>query len=149
MTGADVLLAVLRFLLLAGLYAFLLIVVVVLARSLTPRRAAEQAPARRASTHARLLVVDADVHGLPPSFEVEGEALIGRDPGCSVCLPPMYVSGHHARLEYADGRWWIRDLGSKNKTYLNGEQVPVREAVPASPGDEIVVAGIKLQLAEA
>ncbi len=149
MTGADVLLAALRFLLVAGLYLFILVVIVVLARSLGPRRAAEQVPARRAGTHARLLVVDADAHGLPTSFDVDREAVIGRDPGCAVCLPPMYVSGQHARLEYSDGRWWIQDLGSKNKTYLNGRQVPVSEAVPASPGDEIVVAGIKLQLAEA
>ena len=149
MTGADVLLAALRFLLIGGLYLFLLVVVVVLARGLRPRRAVAQAPVRPASTHARLVVVDSDVHGLPASFEVDGEALIGRDPGCAVCLPPMYVSGHHARLEFADGRWWIQDLGSKNKTYLNGKQVPVKEAVPASPGDEIVVAGIKLQLADA
>lgn len=148
MTGADVLLAVLRFLLVGSLYLFLVIVVVVLARGLAPRRAAARTPVRQASTHARLLVVDAEVHGLPASFEVDGEALIGRDPGCTVCLPPMYVSGHHARLEFADGQWWIQDLGSKNKTYLNGQQVPASEAIPASPGDEIVVAGIKLQLAE-
>ncbi len=149
MTGADVLVAVLRFLMVGGLYVFLLIVIVVVARGLAPRREAARKPARPASTHARLLVVDADSHGLPASFEVDGEALIGRDPDCSVCLPPMYVSSHHARLEFADGQWWIQDLGSKNRTYLNGQQVPVSEAVAASPGDEIVIAGIKLKLAEA
>jgi FHA domain-containing protein len=148
MTSADVVVSVLRFAIILGLYGFLLAIVVVLVRGLGPRRAPARLPARPASTHARLLVLDPEAHGLPASFDLDGEAVIGRDSGCDVCLPPMFVSGHHARLEFSDGRWWIQDLGSRNKTYLNGQQVPVREAIPASPGDEIVVAGIKLQLAE-
>lgn len=145
---ADLFLASLRFLLVVTLYAFLLAIVIVLARSLGSRQVATPALAPRPRPQARLLVIDADAHGLPSEFDLDGEAVIGRDPACGVCLPPVYVSGHHARMEFSNGRWWIEDLGSKNKTYLNGQQVLAGSPVPASAGDEIVVAGIKLRLAD-
>jgi len=145
---ADVFVALLRFLIIVALYVFLLAVVVVLSRSLGPRRAAKAEPVRRVSGRARLDVLDADANGLPSSFDIDNEAIIGRDPGCAVCLPPTFVSGRHARLEFSKGQWWIQDLGSRNKTYINGQLVPVKQPVAASPGDEIAVAGIKLRLAD-
>jgi len=145
---ADVFVALLRFLIIVALYVFLLAVVVVLSRSLGPRRAAKAESVRRVSSRARLVVLDADASGLPSSFDIDGEAVIGRDPGCAVCLPPTYVSGRHARLEFSEGQWWIQDLGSRNKTYINGQLVPVKQPVAASPGDEIAVAGIWLRLAD-
>jgi hypothetical protein len=149
--SADVLVALLRLMLVVGLYLFLAAVALVLARSLWPPRATT-APAMQqseaASPRARLVVVDAAQHGLPSEFAIEGDVVIGRDPACAVCLPPMFVSGRHARLEFSGGRWWIQDLGSRNKTYINGKEVPVDSPVPTSLGDEITVAGIKLQLSQ-
>ena len=33
------------------------------------------------------------------------------------------VSRFHAVLEHFGSAWWIRDLGSRNGTYLNGEKI--------------------------
>lgn len=52
----------------------------------------------------------------------EASFTIGHDPGCRLVLPDMLVSGKHAELVERDGgECWIRDLDSRNGTYVNGE----------------------------
>lgn len=51
---------------------------------------------------------------------VEAEHPVGRGPNCSLCLPHRYVSAQHAILRFNGERWEIRDLSSKNGTYLDG-----------------------------
>lgn len=146
---SDYLLAFLRLALVAGLYLFLGAILISLTRDLTPRSAkVAPAPARPATQRAKLVVVDGLKSNLPEAFEVDGEAVIGRDPACAVCLPPMFVSSRHARLRFAEGGWWIEDLGSRNKTFVGGKEVPAGQPVSIAIGAEIVVAGIRLQLAQ-
>ncbi|HKP55759.1 MAG TPA: sigma-54 dependent transcriptional regulator [Polyangiales bacterium] len=52
---------------------------------------------------------------------------IGRDRDCDVVLYDPAVSQRHAQLEPLDGAIWVRDLGSRNGTYVDG--VPVQRAV--------------------
>jgi ABC transport system ATP-binding/permease protein len=49
--------------------------------------------------------------------------VIGRDPGCRVRVPDPLVSRRHAELSYVDGGWILRDLGSSNGTYVDGQPV--------------------------
>ncbi|NOT02133.1 MAG: SpoIIE family protein phosphatase [Phycisphaerales bacterium] len=50
--------------------------------------------------------------------------LIGRVESCEVILNDDLVSREHARLDRdPDGRFRIRDLGSRNKTFVNGEMI--------------------------
>lgn len=51
-----------------------------------------------------------------------GETLIGRDAGCRVRIDAMGVSRRHARITVAFGRATLEDLGSKNGTYICGEE---------------------------
>ncbi len=68
------------------------------------------------------------------------ETLIGRGTDCDITLPERQVSRHHARIERtADGVYELYDLGSKNKTYVNGEQVRDRPWL-LRDGDEIQIA---------
>ena len=46
---------------------------------------------------------------------------IGRMTECEVAIDDDVVSRAHAEVTFADGKWWIRDLGSSNGTYV-GEQ---------------------------
>ncbi len=46
--------------------------------------------------------------------------VVGRKPDCDVLVPCRSISGHHCELQLVDGMWWIRDLGSKNGTSVNG-----------------------------
>ena len=54
--------------------------------------------------------------------------------------PDCYVSRHHARIFFRDGRYFIEDLGSANKTIINKST----KLNPHSPhelksGDEVIV----------
>ncbi len=79
--------------------------------------------------------------------ELEGErwvldqkrVTIGRAPDCDIVLPRRQVSRHHARIERVDEGYLLRDLGSKNGTYVNGQRVE-GEPHRLNDGDEIQIA---------
>jgi DNA-binding winged helix-turn-helix (wHTH) protein len=52
-----------------------------------------------------------------------GESLIGRDPHADIYLEAVGVSRRHACIELRDGGAVLRDLGSKNGTFLDGVRV--------------------------
>ncbi len=68
---------------------------------------------------------------LPSSVTV-----IGRRHDCDLCIPLMSVSRRHCQLNHNKGILKIRDLGSRNGTYLNGNRI--NEAV-IQAGDSIEV----------
>jgi hypothetical protein len=52
-------------------------------------------------------------------------------------------SGHHAEATFVDGTWWIRDLGSRNGTRLNG--IPITRAAFRA-GDHLQFGDIECQV---
>ncbi len=69
--------------------------------------------------------------------------VLGRDDGADVTLEDPSVSRFHARLTYSDETWRVLDLGSSNKTYVNGD--PIREAI-LEPGDQLGIGDCELHL---
>jgi pSer/pThr/pTyr-binding forkhead associated (FHA) protein len=68
------------------------------------------------------------------------EVMLGRshESPLSKARPDEYVSRRHAVLEVdRAGRAWIRDLGSTNGTYVNGERIEPHTKVPLEPGDRV------------
>lgn len=63
---------------------------------------------------------------------------IGRLPGNDLVLNDPAVSGRHARVVYEVGEVFIEDLGSRNGTYIVGNDSPVARAL-LRPGDLIVL----------
>lgn len=56
--------------------------------------------------------------------------IIGRDPGCDICLDGVArVSRRHVRLYPEDGAWHAEDLRSANGTFLDGERL-TRDPLP-------------------
>jgi hypothetical protein len=47
----------------------------------------------------------------------------GRDESCEIHLDDPMVSRRHAEVIHSEGRWWVKDLGSRNGTLLNGKRV--------------------------
>jgi DNA-binding SARP family transcriptional activator len=71
-------------------------------------------------------------------LELSGRLItVGRAPGNDVLLKDPLVSGTHAALERVGAAWAIRDLGSRNGTWVNGQRLAGERVVGAS--DEIRV----------
>ena len=67
------------------------------------------------------------------------EFTIGRGSDCDIVLPERQVSRYHVRIERENGGYLLRDLGSKNGTCVNGEEVCERPYY-LKDGDEIQIA---------
>lgn len=66
----------------------------------------------------------------------------GRNPDSAVFLDDITVSRQHAVIERrSDGAWFVRDIGSLNGTYVNGEQV---DETKLASGDEVQIGRFKL-----
>ena len=67
---------------------------------------------------------------------------VGRSTDGDVFLDDVTVSRKHAIFERrADGAWFVRDVGSLNGTYVNGEQV---DETKLASGDEVQIGRFKL-----
>lgn len=66
---------------------------------------------------------------------------IGRDPTCGLHLDAQSMSRTHAEIDRTAHGYVLRDLGSRNGTFLNGERID-HTAHPLRDGDEIVFAGV-------
>jgi len=66
-------------------------------------------------------------------------SIIGRDAHSDVQIDDRQVSRQHAELNRTPQGYTIRDMGSKNGTFLNGEPVS-DEPRPVRTGDEIGIA---------
>lgn len=74
---------------------------------------------------------------------VAGRTLIGRDSACQIRLEDPMVSARHAEIvEHSDGRFTIRDLGSRRGTFV-GKQKIVERAL--RHGDELLVGPKRLR----
>lgn len=84
-----------------------------------------------------------DRHGRLRSRRLEplqAALVIGRDDDADVRIEgDGAVSRRHAQVSYADGTWWVEDLGSRNGTRWNA--VPVHTAVALTDGDLVRVGG--------
>src|SRR5258706_7001447 len=93
---------------------------------------------------AKLIVVDGPDQGL--EFQLPEEAgtahSLGRDSRNAVPLSDASVSRKHLRIEFTGRGYRLIDLGSKNRTFLNGE--PVREGLLRN-GDRIGVGDSELR----
>jgi predicted component of type VI protein secretion system len=63
--------------------------------------------------------------------------LIGRATECALRAGSEAISRRHCAIVRANGTWTVRDLGSRNGTYVNDQRIT--EQVPLSVGDELRV----------
>lgn len=77
-------------------------------------------------------------------FELRGErTVMGRHPSCEVVLDNAAVSREHAQILESHGSFFLEDLRSRNKTYLN--QVPIEGRTELHDRDELKVCDLVFQ----
>lgn len=78
-------------------------------------------------------IIDPVPSGMDPISEYgDLPIFIGRDEDCEISLQDPLVSHRHATIELNNGRLQIRDLGSRNGTYLNDRQIETVESLTLS-----------------
>ena len=58
----------------------------------------------------------------------------------------IYISGTHGELRCLDGQWQIRDLGSRNGTFLNGVKLMPNAWTDLHLGDKLKIATTHLSI---
>jgi adenylate cyclase len=56
--------------------------------------------------------------------------VVGRKPDCDITVPCQTVSSRHCELQFSDGAWTVRDLGSKNGTMVNNVRCEKQRVSP-------------------
>jgi serine phosphatase RsbU (regulator of sigma subunit)/pSer/pThr/pTyr-binding forkhead associated (FHA) protein len=80
--------------------------------------------------------------GTPGRMELaEGTTSIGRLDTATIRLASAAVSKRHAEIEGTGGQFVIRDVGSRNGTFVNDQRVPEGEARRLADGDRIRFGG--------
>src|SRR6266568_200182 len=84
--------------------------------------------------------------GRTEALELGRQVVLGRDPACDVVLDDNLVSRRHAQLEVDDsGRMVLRDLGSRNGTFVNGQRI--EGAVVLGGNERIGIGDAQISLA--
>ncbi|MCA2977854.1 MAG: diguanylate cyclase [Myxococcaceae bacterium] len=83
-----------------------------------------------------------EIHGpeLGKKFVIDADGLsIGRDEKNAIVVDMDNVSRRHALVSTREGRFFVKDLGSTNGTYLNDDEI--HEERPLRSGDLVKVGG--------
>lgn len=65
--------------------------------------------------------------------------IIGRRPSCDIRMEFPNISGHHCKLTFREGFWFLEDLESRNGTKVNGNRILANTSILIQPGAEIVI----------
>ncbi|MEM0982632.1 MAG: FHA domain-containing protein [Planctomycetota bacterium] len=82
-----------------------------------------------------LVRVQADGQTTPAPLKKD-LSIIGRGTDCQIRIPAGDVSRHHCHVERTDGGVTIKDLDSRNGTFVNADRIEEHEL---EPGDVITV----------
>jgi len=94
----------------------------------------------RAPALAWLAIREGDRVGRRFDVTKNGET-VGRAPDNTISLDDSTVSRQHAKIAFEDGRFFVHDLASSNKTKVNGAEV-VRQEI--KDGDEVEFGSVKM-----
>lgn len=86
---------------------------------------------------AMLLMVEGPLAG-KRVFLDKPTLVIGRDERCDLVIADRQVSRYHAKISLEGDGYILRDLGSKNGTFLNGQELV--NPLALQDGDEIQIA---------
>lgn len=93
----------------------------------------------------KLVRNDSTKSSSPQTWNLSLPATVGRGPESSVCIDDESISRLHCKLFLAsDESLHIRDNGSTNGTYVNGDRI--QHPVSLTPGDVLQLGSVLLQI---
>lgn len=107
---------------------------------MSPRKNCSGAVASRRRPRSRGIVVGT-LKSASHRCSLGARHLVGRCSLTQLQLTSPRVSSEHASLYYRTERWKLRDLGSRNGTFVNGRRAPLQRSVTLCQGDEIRFGG--------
>jgi pSer/pThr/pTyr-binding forkhead associated (FHA) protein len=139
----DLAVLALRLLMVALLYAFLVVVLRGAARGLS--RSATTAVSSAAPV-LQLVVLEPGASSLQAGqrVDVDDGTTLGRAARADVVLADPSVSAEHARLTRVGHAWVVTDLGSTNGTRVNEAQVSGKASL--ANGDVLAIGHVRLQV---
>jgi hypothetical protein len=95
---------------------------------------------------AYLIVSDPGKSNLPRghTFILDVHSAIGKNAKSLIVIDDSYVSDNHAVIQFIDDCWIIRDINSKNSTYINN--LKVVGSVALAHNDIISVGSVKFRM---
>jgi pSer/pThr/pTyr-binding forkhead associated (FHA) protein/NADPH-dependent 2,4-dienoyl-CoA reductase/sulfur reductase-like enzyme len=73
---------------------------------------------------------------------------LGRNPASHIVISDETASWRHATFKQEDMKWFIRDLGSSNHTFLNDKALEPNQPYPLQPGDRIRIGDTILEVTQ-
>jgi len=96
-----------------------------------------------------ICIPDRSGNAFPDIYVSRTPQYIGKQRGESdILLDVATVSRVHAQVEQGDEGYYVRDLNSKNGTFVNGERLRPQERRAFVPGDRITFAEVEYQAVE-
>ncbi len=126
----------LRYLFLAFLYIFLILVLRAIYRDMKAPDVSPKQARRRKKERPQLVVLAAD-RNIGARYLLDDQVAIGRAEGSGILIDDTYASQQHARVFSDSGSFFVEDLGSTNGTYVNGRKIS--HPMELRPGDRIKI----------
>lgn len=80
--------------------------------------------------------------GTGRKFTLGARCILGRHPGCDLRIDDPRASSEHASVRWTGDSWELRDLGSRNGTYLGGRRLQAAERVALAEGLSFTLGGV-------
>ena len=144
------LLFILRLVFLLLLYGFLGILAWLVWRELKQGSTSGFSVSESAERGTRLIVIDPGDSGYAEGQPIALQTVttIGRKRENDIIIDDGYASSQHARIKRDEhGRFWLTDLGSRNGTLFNGQQIQANDPVLLEPGDVIRIGKVEFKVA--
>lgn len=148
-TTWDIYLLASKFVFIGLIYLVLFVVVIAVRREMRQHvGSAVQVPA---AAPGRLKIIKS---GTDPRLSpgrvlvLQSQATIGADGENEIVLGDDFVSGRHARLRWDGARWLIKDLGSANGTFVDGQRCMPHREQPIPIGATLQIGDVVFQLLE-
>jgi pSer/pThr/pTyr-binding forkhead associated (FHA) protein len=93
-----------------------------------------------------LVGVSENAKGRTCEVAAQMQTVIGRTKDCGICLDDGRISRRHCAITADETGFTVKDLGSVNGTFLNGQRLTPYLPHPLHDKDELQIGRIRLQV---